>query len=237
MVTLFPIKAKLKMTPQNAVLASVAVVMFAAFLNGHLLYANVLTDININRTVINETKWKVVKSCVLRPGKYTDFYNATWGIILVITSSVVPISLIVTGNAIVGISLIKRKRALLGIAQTDRKSSNLPHQQSRKVFSTKIFFILCAVFVVSTVPYGIYIILLEYNKEVDEHTFARYQLTNILVRSLLWCNFSFNFLLYFMAGSLFKKEFKTMIDSVRGFLQSLIGRRSASPWTGTEERY
>ncbi|XP_045210699.2 uncharacterized protein LOC123562115 [Mercenaria mercenaria] len=245
LLTLFLVNAMPKMTPRNALIASMTVVIVNALYTGHLLYGMTIIEINVNMTKVNmtevnmidvnmtevnmidvnmtevnETKFESIEACIQRPGEYMEFFNTAWSIMFTLTNSVVPICFIVTGNAIVGISVIKRRRALRQHAGSN--TSNIANQMRRNGFSTKIFFVLCGVFILTTVPFGTYFILLRYNVHVNEHTFAQYQLINILMRSLVWCNFSFNFLLYFMTGSLFRNEFQKML---RGACRKFVKER------------
>ncbi|XP_045174499.2 uncharacterized protein LOC123535813 [Mercenaria mercenaria] len=228
LLTLFPTTAKSKMTSRNALIVSVTLLISVALHNGNLLYAYTFTEVNVNVTDRNETKMRHVKSCSLRD-EHTHFYNNTWSVMLFLTGSLLPIAFIVTGNAIVGICLIKRRRALQRIQAMERSNETNAYQRSRNGFSKKMFFVLSGVFIVTTVPYGVYFVRLEYHQEVSGHTLAKYQLVSVLMKCLVWSNFSFNFFLYFMTGTLFKKEFKKMLESARKPVCSITGRSTVHP--------
>jgi hypothetical protein len=221
---LFPTQAKPKLTPRNALFASLGLVMFATTYSSHLVYGYIVAPTDKNTTIQNTPDVVCSVSCSVRPGMYAGFLNSTWSLMVTLTAVVVPICVIITGNAIVGISLVKHKRKLRrvrprnensGISDANSTSSAM------KSFSTRIFFILSIVYVLTTVPYGIFVMILKQNELVDEHTFSKYQLVNIIDRCVMWCNFSFNFLLYFMTGSLFQAEFKKMKTSIINYFQSL----------------
>jgi hypothetical protein len=213
---LFPVRAKPKLTPRNALFASLGLVMFSTTYNSHLAYGYIVAPTDKNTTIQNTTDIVCSLSCNVRPGMYTEFMNNTWSLLVNVTGIAPSMCLIITGNAIVGISLVKRKRNLRRVRHQDENIHNVSNTSlpAMKSFSTRIFFILSIVYIVTTVPYGALIMNLKQNKLVDEHTFSQYQLVNVIVRCILWCNFSFNFLLYFMTGSLFKAEFIKMIISI-----------------------
>jgi hypothetical protein len=227
---MFPVKAKPKMTSRNAVIVSVTLLVIVMLLNGHLMYGRVIMEMQLNITNTNETSIQTVQACLLRPGKYLEFYNVIWKRLLVITGSVVPLILIVTGNAIVAISLLKSTRALRRVQHSDGRivGDRIQHS-SRNNSNYKMFLILCIVFLVTTVPYGVYLNLLDSSKLVDEHTLAKYQLSSVIMRCLYWSNYSLNFLLYCMTGSLFRKEFKRMLQTAHASFSSLTTRRTGQP--------
>jgi hypothetical protein len=188
--------------------------IFAFLATSHLIYGNTIVEKQINVTENNTTRIQTIKVCSKRQGKYLEFYNGVWNKLLLVIGSVVPIILIITGNLIVAISLIKSRRALRRVQDSSGVvlgNSSGPPPTNYSNF--KLFFILCSVFVMTTIPYGIYINIVKLNKEVDEHGLAKYQLASVLMRCFIWCNFSFNFFLYVMTGSLFRKEFRRIFGS------------------------
>ncbi|XP_060605529.1 cysteinyl leukotriene receptor 1-like [Ruditapes philippinarum] len=223
-VTLFPTTFKPKMTPRNAVIIAVVTLILVILLNAHLIYGSTMIERQINITENNVTRIQTTNHCSLRKGGYSEFYNAVWKKLLLILGSVVPLILIITGNAIVATSLIKSKRALRRVQIQNNAVNRNDRQSPRNNANYRMFFILCSVYVVTTVPYGLYLNLLEFGKEVDEHTLAKYQLLNAITRCLIWSNFSFNFLLYFMTGSLFRREFKKILESVHKSITSVTNR-------------
>jgi hypothetical protein len=60
--------------------------------------------------------------------------------------------------------------------------------------------------------------LTEFGEE-GELSFARWQLFTVIVNLLLWSNFSFNFFFYFMSGTLFKREWKRIMEKVAGLFK------------------
>lgn len=230
-VTLFPTKARFRMTQRNALYASVTLVIVTAIFNGHLIYANTLNESTVNITKGNQTEERHSKSCTLRLGQYTDFYKNIWSIMVLVVGTVLPVVLIVTGNCIVGISLIKNRRTVL---QGDNTAVRARNPDTRKGFSIKMFFILCGVYIVTVLPFCVYFTTLNFNTQVDEHTLAKHQLIHIIIKCFLWSNFSFNFLLYFMTGSMFKKEFRNVITELHEVVSKFAVRGTVHPVTVNE---
>ena len=222
--TLFPIIAKSKLTARNAVFTSLGLMTFAASYNGHLLYGYTITKSENFSVTLNNTEVYCKVSCSVRQGNYAEFFDSTWSLMVTLSASIVPIILVVTGNAVVAVVLFKRQRALRRVRHREENlevNEIINNRPSKQSINTKIFFILSGVYIFTTVPYGVFIIKVKQHQLVDEHTFSKYQLVNGIVRCILWSNFSFNFLLYFMTGSLFKSEFKKMIVNIINFFQTL----------------
>lgn len=223
LVSLFPVTARQILTPRNSLIVSLGIILLAASYNGHLLYGYTITK-KENFTSLNNTEIYCMVSCSVRQDNYGAFYDTTWNLMVSLSVFIVPIFLVVTGNAIVGLSLFKRQRALRLVHHQDRtvegnENINTQSRSTKYILNTKIFFILSGVYIFTTLPYGVFILKIKQHQLVDEHTFSKYQLMNSIVACFLSCNFSFNFLLYFMTGSLFKVEFKNMIVNIINLFQ------------------
>jgi hypothetical protein len=215
------------MTSRNAVIICITLVIIVMLLNGHLMYGRVLMERQVNIAGNNVTRMKLIQVCSLRQGNYLEFYNLVWRKLLLIIGSIVPFALIVLGNAIVAISLIKSRRALRRVQHSSEGVVvDMTRQPSRNKSNYKMFFTICTVFLVTTVPYGVYLNVIDLGKTVDEHTLAKYQLSSVIMRCMYWSNYSLNFLLYCLTGSLFRNEFKRVIESAHTSLTSLTVRRS-----------
>ena len=230
LLSLFPTRAKPMMTPRNAVIVSVAVSILVILLNWHFIYGNTVVERLVNVTEFNVTSIETVKACFYRRGKFLDFYRKIFNYLLIIIGSIVPILLIVTGNIIVATSLIKSRRALRRVQNGNgRNAGRMTQSTIKSKVNYKLFFILCGVYIMSTVPYAVYLTAFPFSKEVDNHTVAKYQLGAVVIRCLIWSNFSFNFFLYFLTGSLFRREIKRRFDAARKYLTSVRDRSRVQP--------
>lgn len=52
-----------------------------------------------------------------------------------------------------------------------------------------------------------------------------HRLIYTVLRLLMYCNFTFNFVLYFVCGTLFKQEWKALTNDICSVLRALIPNR------------
>ena len=80
---------------------------------------------------------------------------------------------------------------------------------------TRLLFVICAFFVITTVPFAVFYVFKPHVQEVSYKGVARIQLIQSVIHSLMFSNFSLNFFLYFVSGTLFKQEWTRLKAEVR----------------------
>lgn len=88
-------------------------------------------------------------------------------------------------------------------------------RNSKKRSSTRLLFTISVFFLLTTVPYCIYAIVIGQLQELDDDGIASWRALTFFIHILAWSNFSFNFFLYFVSGTLFKQEWKILIENVK----------------------
>lgn len=110
-----------------------------------------------------------------------------------------------------------------------RKARTTQSAQARYNRSaTRLLFGVCAFFVATVLPYCVYHVIKNQLSEVSYREVAFLQLIQSIIYCLLYCNFSFNFFMYFMCGTLFKKEWKRISGAAKSKLPFLSQRVGTS---------
>jgi hypothetical protein len=100
-------------------------------------------------------------------------------------------------------------------------SHNPPIRQrisKKRKSSTKLLLTISIFFLLTTLPYCIYAIVKGRVHQLDEDGVDTWRALTFFFNILLWSNFSFNFFLYFVSGSLFKQEWKILIEKIKSRL-------------------
>ena len=221
----YPFTAKQYMTPKFALVSCLVLLTVSGIFTGHLLLSNQIVDVvtfNQNST----HNWTVTERfCTQMPESHRLFYNGYWGLLIFLFAGVIPCIIIVSGNIIIAITVIRVRRSVL---------PNIQHRivaQNVHKTPTKLLFALTTMFLCTTMPFSIYIINLDYTMEVNGHTLSKYQLLTVCIYCSVWCNYSFNFILYFMNGTLFKNEWKVIIQAITKSVASAFNVAATSTAT------
>ena len=119
--------------------------------------------------------------------------------------NVVPIVLVVIGNTLIVFTLKQQNK------RVQPELNSQPRTTNRRS-ATKMLFTLSVFFIFTTAPYCVF--LLFYTETVAKLTpqsNATIQLCYAVTSILLFCNYTFNFYLYFISGSIFKQEWNTIV--------------------------
>ena len=175
---------------------------------GHLLLHNAVIDVMnvINNSIHNRTVTE--RYCTQMPESHRVFYNGDWSIMVLLFGSVVPGTIILTGNVGIAVTVIKIGRRVRPAMQHRNVAQDV-HKTP-----TKLVFALTAMFLCATLPFTLYIVNMEYTRQVDNHTLAMHQLVTVYVYCSVWCNHSFNCIVYVMHGTQFKKEWNVIAQSI-----------------------
>lgn len=218
----FPFTAKRRMTPQFAFVACITLFATLGIFTGHLLIGNQIMYMIVpkHNSTFNWTTTE--KVCLQMPESYRLFYNSYWSLLILIFGSILPVVLIVTGNVIIAVTVIKVRNTVLPNIQSKDIARNV-HKTP-----TKLLFALSAMFLCTTLPFTIYLINIDYSRQVDGHTLSVYQLLTVCAYCSVWCNYSFNFLLYFVNGRLFKKEWQHIVRTTSISFSKTFRRKDQS---------
>ena len=192
-----PHKVKLIFKRRNS-LIWVAVLGIALFLiHGHTFYGTNILNIGEDGEIL----------LVCEPDgspDYLDFIDDVWIWIDLCLSFLIPCVFIFTGNILILVQLARRARQhkALGVAQQKKPSLTL------------LLHLLSIVFLVSTAPYNILIIILNYldeNAADPSEVYDRFFYYQDILTVVVALNPTLNFMLYFLSGSKFRKEVKALV--------------------------
>ena len=76
---------------------------------------------------------------------------------------------------------------------------------------TRMLFTLTIFFIITTTPYCVFVVFKSQLHVLSDREVAVWQLIYVSVLVFGWCNYAFNFFLYFVSGTLFKREWTRLI--------------------------
>lgn len=103
-----------------------------------------------------------------------------------------------------------RTHARTAMTKITQKKSRSP---TRMLFTLSIFFLL------TTFPFCLYFVLKGNTYDLNDKEIAEWRLFTIIAHILGWCNYTFNFFLYFVSGTLFRQECKRLCHKAKVKLQ------------------
>ncbi|XP_045178085.2 substance-K receptor-like [Mercenaria mercenaria] len=196
------------MTPRFAAIASTTALIVMIIFTSHLLFGFRLVEVDMS---VESNSTESVKSyaCVVSSSEYDMFYSNTWALLVLLFLNVIPIFIIIFGNIIIAVTLLQQKFRLRRV-HSETSGAHTRHIPRRKS-PTRILFVISGVFLVTTLPYSVYMVVQSGLEKLDDHSFAKHQLINAVVIMMVYSNFTFNFFLYFVSGTLFKQEWKQLV--------------------------
>ena len=216
LLTLYPIKAKMKLTPKVSVIVSMTTVVASQFLSAPLIFSSTYSGSALE----NSTN---VSSCTISSKEFSRFYITAWQFIAMLWYNVLPVAIIITGNALIGTVLLKRKK------QVHPTSTRNQHNLAREKMALKMLFAISFFHVIFTSPFSIYLIMrINSTLNSSPKEMAVDQLKSAVLHILLFCNYTFNFALYFVRGSLFREEFNELVALLKNMFIKCRERRGAS---------
>lgn len=212
LLTRAPVFWKSKVTPRNALIASLIVLFVIATLNSHLIFGLRLYNTSDNGNITkNVTEPQIPFKCYFSSEEYGKFYFQYWYKIVLALYNLIPASIIIIGNLNIAFMLIYRRNKV-------NPSSN-PNSNNRRKSSAKMLFVLSVFYVITTTPWCVYNSLRGKITDYSEESFSKWQLATVVVSIFVWSNFTFNFFLYFVSGTLFKNEWKRLVDVAKNILR------------------
>ena len=221
LLTKVPVLSRRKVNPRSCLTVSITALILIALANSHMIYGTKFYD-NLNSANLTTNSSYDADylqfRCYFVSDEYELFVRNYWNVFVLSMYNVVPALIIIAGNVNIVAVLFLRKN---GITTRVHPVTN-PAEVSRRKASTKLLFTLSVFYFITTTPWCVYIVLrrrVTSLAEIGDQGFARWQLGTVTVNILLWSNFSFNFFFYFMSGTLFKREWKRLVEIVNSSIQ------------------
>ena len=216
-----PLWARSTCTRKSALIISVAVSGCMFFINAHILgYLN-RTEIIVPVPQQNTTIVLDVGCFPSDPGYLLFMLNA-WPIIVFVLYSFLPTACLITCNVI----LIKELRKLKDPFRLTNGLtwSSVQRKDFRSV--TIMLIAVCIFFAAVSLPTVIYLIAEPYLfRGTSPKDISKRRLTWAVVSLCMYLNNATNFYLYCLSGSLFRKELKDMVSSIKTSIVQRMRRR------------
>ena len=198
LLTIYPIKAKLRLTPKVSSLVSLTIVLLILIFTSPNLFFYRYLGSNIE----NSSNFS---ACVfVTTPEISTIYKNAYKHFILIFYNLLPMFIIMTGNALIGTTLLKRKRLMLLTVS------------AREKMAVKMLFAISILNIIFSSPYSIYgVAKIHFTPTLSEKEEAVDQLVLAICHMLIFCNFTFNFFLYFARGSQFRKECKVIFSSFK----------------------
>lgn len=229
LLTKWPVTARARLTRKKAIIACVTVVLAVLSLTLQVLIVATLKS--STEYDENENKLLVNTACVYIYGQSATYYKTGWPVLVLVAFNLAPIVLILLGNVSIVLTLISQRRKLR------RTNPELTHQHivspNKGKAATKMLFLVSAMFIVTMSPFTLGNAIMSQLKVTSITEKATRQLIYSVLRNIMYFNFTFNFVLYFVSGPLFKQEWKSLVKGVRAKVLHLYGRQNVGNETQT----
>jgi len=208
----WPLNARLRITRRKAVVSSVALLLVLSLYTSFILFTYEIREIGETETRANETV--VIKNsrvCVPKDGPLIGFRNGLWNILTMVIMYAIPMLIITIGDIIAATVLFRQNRKRIAMVGNETPSV----LDAKMADAAKMLLFICSFSLITTTPYSSFNIFKRvFFGDADQKTHAKLQLAHTIAYMMLCCNFTCNFWLYTVRGSLFKTELDLMVASL-----------------------
>lgn len=205
-----PHKVKHGCTRRTALMVIAGIVTTLSFLNSHWFYGLTVFSIPID----NETSQAI---CDTEIEVYSSFLFYTWPWIDLCVFCLVPFLVLFCANVSIIVKLLlSRQKTKTQIKHS--KTKKAARKDDRTSQLTAMLMLLNAVFFINIAPISIFLVGSSYWNETSktEHEEAIYDLWWAIVNMFMYLNNAVNFVLYFLSGSRFRAEVRSLFCGGRG---------------------
>lgn len=204
----FPVFSRSNITRRSAVVTAVACFGAIAILHSYALFKYELKYIAMNRD--NETFH--YRFCELPSNE------KTFPMLLVFFFSLIPITLLLIANIVIIVTIVVQRRRFCTVNPAERIQKHNTNKKTRS--STRTIVVISAVFIFTTFP-------IIFNKAfstppVSDKDLARKILFESIFIFLIYFNYSLNFVLYCLGGTVFREEFFTFVKESKHKVSSFF---------------
>jgi hypothetical protein len=149
------------------------------------------------------------------PGNQFSQRNVTVGIqnTTITHMNLTSVETVSHSNNYTGNPISKQPSSFHKAAQNNRPSAHVTTRNVKTRSPSRMLFTLTIFFVVTSFPFTCYSVAKSQISDLNGRDVSRWQLLTIIVLILGWCNATFNFFLYFVSGTLFKREWERLVQS------------------------
>ncbi|XP_060586420.1 neuromedin-U receptor 2-like [Ruditapes philippinarum] len=210
-----PHKVKQGCTPRIAIVTISVIVGSLMLLNAHWFYG-----MGVKVIVYNNVTYEF--KCNSIYDHYYDFLGFKWPWIDLCFFSLGPFTILLFGNvSIIVRVLISKHKTRTQIAPSNVGAANKKSDRTSQL--TAMLVVLNVVFIICTIPISIYLIgEPNWLKKLETyHDLAVLRLWWSVVNTFMYLNNTINFILYFLSGSRFRQEVKSLLCGGRA--RSIFG--------------
>jgi len=205
-----------KLTTKNAAVASTVLLCLCGLYSSHYIFGYSIQEVSLDN---NTSELR----CTETTDQFVAFYKTTWPIMVLVGLNFIPIALIVLGNIAIVVNIIQQRKKLMRIHPSNISNQNTVNKRKSL---TKLLFLLCGFFIATTAPYTISnVVMKRTNKNTTEAQHIN-ELIFTVCFNILFCNFSFNFFFYFVSGTLFKQEWKKLLEECSCMIRRVVLRQN-----------
>lgn len=204
-----PIFARSKLNWKSSLTAAIIVLTVNIGMSSHFPFGRTIKIGQVKRD--NVSRFEPI--CAYRSASYRAFQTKLWSFVVLLALNVLPMILIIVGNNILVVTLLNQRKKFMKInpSQMVHKSSMYRKGSS----SAKLIFLISAMYICTTVSYTINRVIRWQRGPADAREEAKRSLVETCLYLFMLCNFTFNFLLYFVSGTMFKQEFRALVSETR----------------------
>ena len=209
---IFPHYYRMLFTKARAAIALAFIILILLTFDQHYFWTYHLQEYTLEYIdpLTNTTKTHTIRVCWVIIKEHYDFTTNIWPWMDMALFSLLPLTFIIIGNVSICIKL--------GLAYCNRRnlgsSTNQSQHQTHLISTTIVLGSVSLIFVVSTLPvtiWQLHVSQTTYNKDAR----AKMQITGTTVQLLQYLNNAFNFVLYCLTGTQFRKEVIIMLTEIR----------------------
>ncbi|XP_052778592.1 galanin receptor type 2-like [Mya arenaria] len=221
--------ARTKITPRNAIkVSSVLIFICSAF----PFYQIFHYEIRLVELPLADNSRVEVQRCTTVSDSFVYFQIYIWPFIVLFGLNIIPIVVIIIGNIGILISFIKQKKQLMKVntvTSVDSAVSTVKLRRNRKPLAKMLIFV-SSFCVVTTLPLMLYNCFWYTIDISTPRALERRFLVDTVLIQLVYCNYTFNFFLYFVSGTLFKREWNDFVGEI---LSKIFPRKRSHGTSGT----
>ncbi|KAH3741020.1 hypothetical protein DPMN_047738 [Dreissena polymorpha] len=211
--------AKKKLSNKTAVIISCILLVICLLFPLHYFFGFRLDTIpkqTGNFTNLNEMR----TVCVKVSETFENFYKNVWPVMIMTVLNIIPMVIIVSGNLTILINIVRHARQMARVHPENQNEEIRNNRRNRPLY--KMLFLVCSCFVVTNLPYNVY---LQFWDRIDVSTprgLEKRNMYDAIFLCLAYCNFALNFVLYFVSGTVFKQEFRALVNACQRFVRNRL---------------
>ena len=220
----FPLWAKSHCTKRIALVIVIVLSVAVSLIDSHLLMFMYRDEVYSSS---NKTNTSVLLDVACNPNptniQYVKFKNKVWPFLTFFLYSFSPIVWLVTCNI-----FLFKQLSLRHVKKQKSRQVDTEGRRERKDLKslTKMLIVLCVFFIVVTVPTCVYMIVTPYVfARTSAHDTAKKLLFSSIASVFLYSNNTFNFIIYCVSGSLFRKELRHLFKEVKVYFLKRLNIR------------